>query len=59
MKFTNEEIRTHLLDWVKRTNQTEVRFLLHYCLGYYGYITKQIMAEIDKLVSEDILSWKE
>lgn len=59
MKYTDEQIKTHLEWWITETKQTEVRFLIHYCLGFYGYITKQIMRVIDELVMENKLTWKE
>ncbi len=58
MRYTDEDIRHTITDWIAITNQREVRFLLHYCLGFYGQITKQIMRVIDELVMEDKLTWE-
>ena len=56
MKHTNEEIRRVITDWVCITGQTEVRYLVHYLLGYYGELTIKMRDEIAKLVTEGVLT---
>lgn len=55
MRYSNEEIRQNLLEWVEETKQTEVIYCVSYCIGFYGYITKQIWNEILSLVKEGVL----
>jgi len=57
MKYTDEQIRGHIEDWIITTNCCEVRYLIHYCLGFYGYLTKQIMRVIEQMVKENKLTW--
>lgn len=57
MKRTNTEIRENLLWFIDHANQNEIRWVLNYCLGYYGSITKQIWFVIGELEKEGILVW--
>ncbi len=58
MKYTDEQIRGHIEDWISITGQRECRYLIHYCLGFYGYLTKQIMRVIDQMEHEGLLTWE-
>lgn len=55
MKYTNEEIKRTLLDFIEETQQTELRHVIAFCLGYYGYITKQIWNQIVELLYKDMI----
>ena len=57
MKYTNKQIRENIQWFVKETNQTELPHVIAFCLGYYGYITKQIWNEIIQLYTEDVLQF--
>ena len=57
MKFQDAQIRATILEWILETKQDEMRYAIHFCLGFYGYITKQIMRVLDALASEGFLRW--
>lgn len=57
MRYTDEQIRQNLTEWIYITGETKVRYIIHYCVGYYGCITKQILRVIEDLVKEDLLKW--
>ena len=57
MIYTSQMIRAQILDWVRETEQNEVRYLVPWCLGRYGYVSRQIWRVITELVKEDILTW--
>jgi hypothetical protein len=57
MRNSDEMIRNVIQDFVNRTGQTEVRWAIAYCIGYYGAITKQIWFVIGEMVKEEILTW--
>ena len=52
MKYTNQQIYDNIKEFVEDTNQHELWLVIPFCLGYYGYITKQIWGEIFKLRCE-------
>lgn len=52
MRYTNEEIRTTLYDFISETGQYELRYVIPFCIGYYGYVSKQIWTVIHKLIQE-------
>lgn len=57
MRRTNEEIKKDLIAFSEKTGQTELRWVIPYCIGYYGCITKQIWFVIGDLVHDGILRW--
>ena len=57
MRYQNKEIREHLIWFVEHTGQTELQWVVPYCLGRYGCVTKQIWFVIGDLVKEGILKW--
>ena len=56
MRYTDEQIRETLLTWVKETEQTEVVYVIPFCLGYYGYISNQIWRVICELRGDGVLN---
>ena len=42
MRYTDNEIRDDLMTFIEETNQPELRYIIPYCLGRFGYITNQI-----------------
>ena len=42
MRYQNEEIKETLLTFIEETNQNDIVAIISFCVGYYGYITKQI-----------------
>lgn len=52
MRYTDEEIRTTLLDFIHETDQHELIFVIPFCLGFYGYITNQIWRVIRLLMKD-------
>ena len=49
MKYTDEQIRQNLTEFIEKTEQHEIRYIISYCLGYYGYITHQIWRVIKSI----------
>ena len=58
MRYTDEQIRADLEEWITLTGETKVRYIIHYCVGFYGCITKQILRVIEDLAREDKLKWE-
>ena len=49
MKYTDAQIMENITEFIDKYDQHEVQYIISYCLGYYGYITKQIWRVIDEL----------
>lgn len=52
MIYTDEQIKANLTEFIEKFDQHELVFIVPYCLGYYGYITKQIWRVITELRHE-------
>lgn len=55
MKFTDAEIKRELREFALVTGQPELRYVISYALGYYGYITNQIWRQIQELEKEGVI----
>lgn len=55
MRYTNDEIRANIVEFISETKQDDLVSVISYCLGYYGYITKQIWNEIRYLKRMDVI----
>lgn len=55
MRYTNEQIYENIKWFVETTKQPEVLHVIDYCLGYYGYITKQIRNVIRELIAVGVI----
>ena len=53
MKYTDEQVKKVVQEFVEETGQHEVRYIVSFCLGYFGYITNQIWRAIIEVVDED------
>ena len=58
MRYTDEQIQKELMEWIQLTGETKVRYVVHYCVGFYGCITKQILRVIEDLVKAGLLEWE-
>ena len=52
MRYTNEQIKTNLTEFMEETKQNDLVSVISFCVGYYGYITKQIWTVITGLIRE-------
>ena len=52
MKYTDQQIRDNIKEFIMLTNQDALCHVISFCIGYYGYITKQIWLQIHKLRGE-------
>ena len=57
MKYTNKQIRETIRTFVDETKQPELQHVIPFCIGYYGYITKQIWNEILHLYFEGVIKF--
>ena len=55
MKYTDDQIRETILSHIYDTDQRELRYIVPFCLGYYGYITNQIWRVITLLMNGGII----
>lgn len=55
MRYTDAEIEGVILKWIDETRQDELRYLIPFLLGYFGYISKQIWRVVEYLISRDLL----
>lgn len=55
MRYTNKQIRENILEWVTETDQHDFIYAVAYCLGFYGYVTRQIFNVLSELHREGIL----
>lgn len=55
MSVTNDQIRKEIVSFVERYDEHELRFVISYCIGYYGAITPQIWDVIRDLIREDMI----
>lgn len=55
MIYKDAEIRENIVSFINETKQPELAYVIHYCIGYYGYITKQIWNVIIELGHENII----
>ena len=56
MRYTNKQIRENILWFIEETGQHEVTDVINYCLGFYGYITKQIWSEVYRLMVQGVIT---
>ncbi len=52
MRYTDEQIRSTILDHINETDQHELRYIIPFCIGFYGYITGQIWRVIRMLMQD-------
>lgn len=57
MRYSNQQIRENIRWFIEETNQPEIYHVIPFCLGYYGYITKQIWDEIFHLHVEGVIKF--
>lgn len=57
MIYVDKQIRDNLFRFVMETEQPELEHIINYCLGYYGYVTKQIWRAICDLKNEGIIKF--
>lgn len=50
MRYTDAEIRQTIVSFIHDTDQQELRHVIPFCIGYYGYISKQIWLVIVDLM---------
>jgi len=55
MKYTDKQIADVIFAFMDETEQTELRYVVNYCLGYFGYITKQIWRVIESMMISGII----
>ena len=55
MRYTDRQIYDTLHDFMQETGQRELRYIIPFCLGYYGYITKQIWRIISTMLEYNII----
>lgn len=55
MRYTDEEIRDQIADFVVMTGQPELRYVIPFCLGFYGYVSNQIWRVITELMKDEII----
>lgn len=55
MKYTDDQIKRELREFALVTGQPELRHVISYALGYYGYITNQIWRQIQELEKEGVI----
>lgn len=58
MIWTNNEIRDDLMTFIEETNQPELRYIIPYCLGRFGYITNQIWGVIVGLIDSGVIDFE-
>lgn len=58
MRYTDEQIRNDLIAFVEETEQTEIRYIIPYCLGRFGYITNQIWRVIVGLIDSGVIDYE-
>lgn len=46
MRYTDAEIKETIRTFIDDTEQHELIYVINFCVGYYGYITKQILRVI-------------
>lgn len=52
MRYTDAEIHETLVTFIHDTEQPELRYVIPFCLGFYGYITHQIWRVITDLMNQ-------
>lgn len=55
MRYTDEEIRQTILSFIHETDQDQLRYVIPFCIGFYGYISKQIWYQILALMKADLI----
>lgn len=58
MRFTDEKIKQDIVEWVHETHQRQIKYLIAFCIGYYGCITKQIWRCITDLEQAGVVTWE-
>ena len=53
MSHTKHEIKKNILWFMETTGQREIRHIVNYCLGYYGFISKVTWECITEIVYKD------
>lgn len=57
MRYTNESILENIREFIEETKQPELQHVIAFCIGYYGYITKQIWNQIFHLHVEGVIKF--
>lgn len=57
MRYSNQQIRENIRWFIEETKQPELHNVIPFCIGYYGYITKQIWGEIYHLYVEGVIKF--
>ena len=52
MRYTDDQIKTNVTEFIEETKQNDLVAIISFCVGYYGYITKQIWGVITDLKRE-------
>ena len=55
MRYTNEQIRANIFEFITDTTQNDLTAVISFCVGYYGYITKQIWTVISDMRRDQII----
>ena len=55
MKYTNDQIRATLKEFIIETGQNDIVAVISFCVGYYGYITKQIWNVITDMKRDQLI----
>ena len=55
MKYTDDQIQTIILEHVIGTEQSELRYVIPFCLGYFGNVTNQIWRVIWSLYEKGFI----
>lgn len=58
MKYSDEQIKRNIKLFVQETHQREIKHLIPYLLGFYGYITNQIWRCVTELAREGVVTWE-
>jgi len=56
MKYPDARIKNTILDFIADTDQSELRYIIPFCLGYYEVITPQIWRVITDLIKSGVIS---
>jgi len=57
VRYSNQQIRENIRWFIEETKQPELHNVIPFCIGYYGYITKQIWGEIYHLYVEGVIKF--
>lgn len=56
--YAKSNIRKNLVEFVETMKQREARYVLSYCMGYYGTITQNVWDVVNELWAEGVIEWE-